>query len=531
MQEILEQIRSVVRGIWLKKRYIIIFSWLIALIGWAAITAMPDKYSASARVYVDTQSLLKPLLRGMTISNNPDDQVRLMVKTLLSRPNLEKILRMVDLDILANNQSEFDELVEELSSNITLARTAKDNLYTITFAGEDPVKATQIVQAVLKVFVDNTVGQSRDETLIAKQFFTDQIAEYERRLAEAEQRLTQFKQKNGDLISQQGTSYYSALTALETNLKKTQLQQREVESQLNAAKQKLAGERPTFGLLTQAQKRKYTTSYDGRIRLIQDTLDALTLKYTKEHPDVREASSRIEHLKRLRDQEISEIIQVASEGNGSSIQALDTNPVFQEMKIKVLELENRLVGINVRVADMTERVNGLRSKIHLIPEVESQLTALNRGYSVTKQKYEELLKRRETARLGEQADQSVDDIQFKVIDPPRAKEKPTGPNRVLFYTLILFAGLSIGVTTSFVMSQINSVVMGPFQLTQLTGIPVLGTVSNINDSQYGQNNRTKNAVFFALVGLLVTVYFLIIALEMSDSLLPQIRDIAQGIIS
>ena len=217
MQEILEQIRNVVRGIWLKKRYIVIFSWLIAVFGWAAITTMPDKYSASARVYVDTQSLLKPLLRGMTVSNNPNEQVRLMVKTLLSRPNLEKILRMVDLDILANNQQEFDQLIQQLSSNISLARTSKDNLYTITYSGNDPVKATQIVQAVLKVFVDNTVGQSRDETQIAKQFFSEQIAEYERRLGAAEQRLTEFRQKNGHLISQSGNGYYTTLGSLEQN--------------------------------------------------------------------------------------------------------------------------------------------------------------------------------------------------------------------------------------------------------------------------------------------------------------------------
>ncbi len=530
MQEILEQIRSVVRGIWLKKRYIVISSWLIALIGWAAITTMPDKYSASARVYVDTQSLLKPLLRGMTISNNPDEQVQLMVKTLLSRPNLEKILRMVDLDILANNQSEFDQLIKRLSSNIELERTNKDNLYTITYAGNNPVKSTQIVEAVLKVFVDNTVGQSRDDTLIAKQFFTDQIAEYESRLAKAEQRLTVFRQKNGALISSSGSGYYNTLTSLENALDATQLEQREIESQLVAAKQKLAGERPSFGLLTHAQKLKYTTSYDGRIKLMQDSLDKLTLRYTEQHPDVREATSRINHLKKLRDQEIAEIIQVAANGDGSSIQSLDVNPVFQEMKIKVLDLENKLVGVKVRVSDLIAKVDALRSKIHLIPEIESQLTALNRGYNVTKQKYEELLKRRETARLGEQADQSVDDIQFRVIDPPRANEKPTGPPRALFYSLVLIAGLGIGVAVAFLMSQLKTVIMSPYQLTQLTGLPVFGTVSNIHEGSFSQNNRTKNAVFFSLIGLLITIYLIIIALEVSDSLLPQVREIAQGLL-
>ena len=263
---------------------------------------------------------------------------------------------------------------------------------------------------------------------------------------------------------------------------------------------------------------------------MQTSLDQLTLRYTNKHPDVREARNRIKYLQKLRDQEIAEMLQVSQAGNGTTFQTLDQNPVYQEMKMSVLGLENKLVGVKVRVADMEDKVTGLRSKIHLIPEVESQLTALNRGYNVTKQKYEQLLKRRETARLGEQADQSVDDIQFKVIDPPRASEQPTGPNRILFYTLVLFAGIGTGVGIAFIMSQINTVIMSPFQLTQLTGLPVLGTVSNINDAQYSQNLRTKNAVFFSILGLLVTVYLIIIALEVSDSLLPQIREIARGIL-
>jgi len=530
MQEILEQIRSVVRGIWLKKRYIVIFSWLIALFGWVAITTMPDKYSASARVYVDTQSLLKPLLRGMTVSNNPNEQVRLMVKTLLSRPNLKKILRMVDLDILANNQQEADALIDTLAANILLERTSRDNLYTISYSGNDPVKATQIVQAVLKVFVDNTVGQSRDETQIAKQFFSEQIAEYERRLLEAEDRLTKFRQKNGHLISTSGSGYYANLSRLEQQLDTTRLEQKEIEYQLAASRLKLAGEQPSFGLLTPSQKRSFSTSYDARIITLQNNLDQLSLRYTAEHPDVREIHTRIKYLQKLRDKEIAEIIQVAQSGNGSSIQSLDQNPVFQEMKLTVLNLENKLVGVGVRVNDLEYKVDQLRGKIHLVPEIESQLTGLNRDYNVTKQKYEQLLKRRETQRLGEQADQSVDNIQFKVIDPPRANETPSGPNRVLFYTFALIAGLGAGLGFAFLMSQINTVIMSPFQLTQLTGLPVLGTVSNINDTQFNQNQRTKNAVFFSLIGLLLTIYFIIIALEISDSLLPQIRDIAQGVL-
>ena len=86
-------------GFGLKKHYVIISTWLLCPIGWLGVTTLPDQYESSARVYVDTQSLLRPLMKGLMVETDPNTQIRLMIKTLLSRPNLERITRMTDLDL------------------------------------------------------------------------------------------------------------------------------------------------------------------------------------------------------------------------------------------------------------------------------------------------------------------------------------------------------------------------------------------------------------------------------------------------
>ncbi len=524
MQQFFEQIWIIARGIWLKKRYIVLVSWAVCISGWIAVTTIPDQYQASARVYVNTQTLLKPLLQGLTLNANAQQQVNLMVKTLLSRPNLEKILRMVDMDILTNNKTEFDALVDSLSKKIKMSATTRENLYTISFSGADPSQAEDVVKAVLKVFVENTMGQSRSDTLTARNFLNEQINEYEKRLAKNEQQLTEFKQLNGNLIVGRDTGYYNVLKQYQDQYERSNLLLIEKQTQLKMANQQLAGEMPSFGILLPRLSQSITTQFDQRIASLEQRLDQLILRYTEQHPDVIEVTNRLAKLNQLRVQEVAEFSRLYDE-NGVVNSALNENPVFQEMRLNVINLEKDIAAITVRVKAYKDKVVNLKSKINLIPEVEAKLTALNRGYLITKQKYEEMLRRRESALLSEKADLSVDDIQFKVIDPPRVKPKPVGPNRFFLNSVVLILGIGSGVGIAFLLSQLSSVVLTPFQLTQISGYPVLGSVSLSGNETIIRKNSIKNVLFASLLLGLVIVYAGILIVDVSvpiNSALPML---------
>lgn len=118
MQEIIGQLLDYLRGIWRNRWYAMVCAWIICLIGWAVVYRMPDQYQASARVFVDTQSVLRPLLQGLAVTVNPDAQIGLMTRTLLSRPNLEKIARNADLDIRAQDTDALEDLLNSLQSTL-----------------------------------------------------------------------------------------------------------------------------------------------------------------------------------------------------------------------------------------------------------------------------------------------------------------------------------------------------------------------------------------------------------------------------
>src|SRR5690606_28291702 len=139
-------------------------AWLVCLVGWAVIATLPNQYSVTTRVYVDTDSLLAPLLKGLTVEPNLTQQVQVMQRTLLSRPNIERVIRMADLDLKARNQQEHDALLDSLSSRIEiLGDRGARNLFAIRYGSNDAAEALRVVQSLLTIFVESNVGDTRRE--------------------------------------------------------------------------------------------------------------------------------------------------------------------------------------------------------------------------------------------------------------------------------------------------------------------------------------------------------------------------------
>jgi polysaccharide chain length determinant protein (PEP-CTERM system associated) len=511
MQDLIEQMIDYLKAIWIKRRYIIVMSWLICPVGWYTISKMDDIYEANARVFADTQSILGPLLKGLTVEQNPENQIATMVNTLLNRTNLERITRMTDLDVHATTPQQYEALISRLRNNIIIRRTSrKDNIFIISFEDKDPEIARAVVNSVLTVFIENTLGDNRTDADSAQKFLVSQIREYENRLTTAEARLTEFKQKYRDVLPNESGGYYNQLQKEKGNLSQAQLELEEVENsviqlqnQLNLSAQNAQNNSDVI-----SDNTTVSSSFDGRIKVLEANLDGLLLRFTEKHPDVTEAQRLLASLYNSRKAELDsyyESLSKNSDGDGNNLNALNSNPVYQEMRIKVNELNAQAASLRVRVSNFSKRVEVLENKIHIIPEIEAELTALNRGYNITKAKYEALLGRNETAQIAQQADKSTSNINFRVIDPPRTPSTPIGPKRMLLTLGVTFLGFGAGIGLSLLFSQINPVVTSRNQVTKETGIPVFGVISATESLGLQQWHKRKRLIFIISNSLLITL--------------------------
>src|SRR6185312_16861339 len=153
-------------------------AWIAAIVGIGVALRIPDRYEASARVYVDTQTLLRPLLEGVSIQPNLDQQVVLMSCTLISRPNVEKLVRMADLDLAAKSNAAREELIDSVMQGLKLSGNASTNIYIISYRDQKPEQARKVVQALLTIFVDSSLGDKRVDTRTAVKFVDEQIRQY-----------------------------------------------------------------------------------------------------------------------------------------------------------------------------------------------------------------------------------------------------------------------------------------------------------------------------------------------------------------
>lgn len=503
LQQLYAQLLDYVKGIWIKKRYILIVSWLVCPIGFAYVLMLPDTYSSSARVHVDTRSMLAPLLRGLVINPNQAQEVSLIAKTLKSRDNLERIARETDLDLKAIGPGAFDELIRELERDIKISSGGRSNIYNISYRNEQPSVARNVVQETLNLLIEGSLGQNRVQSDSAYQFLQQQIDEYERRLTEAEMRVADFKRKYSDILPETG-SYYSRLKSAESNLAMTRRTMQELTEQI-------ASLRNNIKLMQNVESGEgfpIPTRYDSRIDSLEKKLDELKLRFTDEYPDVIETKNLLARLSELREKEVKSYND--SIANASAMSA--DNP----LSINIGQLESQLASLKVREADYESQIAELQAKIDFVPQLELEQKALNRDYGIIKGKYTQLLQRQDAAELGKKADISDDDLKFRVISPPVLPRQPSGPNRILLYTATIFIGFAAGLGLAFLVSQFSPVLMRAEQLSFLVSLPIYGTVTDLDFTAVKKKQRKHLFIFVALSSTLLATYGALVLLSLMN---------------
>jgi polysaccharide chain length determinant protein (PEP-CTERM system associated) len=488
------------RDMWAKRWLGLAAAWIVALAGVAAVSRVPDRWEAAARIYVDTQSIIKPLLQGLTVQPDIDQMVSMLARTLISRPNVERLVANANLDT-GMSAEERERLIQSLIAQIKVVNTTGgrgNNLYDISYRDVDAARARRVVAELVALFVASGQGEKREDTAEARKFIDEQIALYEAKLEEAENRLKDFKLRNFAVAGggAPGQDYFARMSAIQQELGTVEVDLRAAEQSRDALRRQLAQEQAE--LPTQRSSR--LADIDARINAQRIQLDELLRRDTDEHPDVVAA-------KRMIDQLQLERTQVAAQQAGGTLPlGPKENSAYEQIRVRLADAEANVASLHGRLAQMRARLQELQDSATKVPKVEAELAQLNRDYEVMRKNYEQLVQRRESAAISGDQDASAGLANFRVIEPPHVDPHPVFPSRAVLIASILLLSLAAGTGLCFALVRTFPTLRSLRELGALSGRAVLGSISLRTDSVAMAQERRWNVLFAPALGLLVAAY-------------------------
>lgn len=478
-------------------------AWGVALLGAAAVVVMRDRYEASARVFVDTQTVLKPLMTGLAFQPDVDQQVAMLAKTLISRPNIERLIQSPRIGLQNLSDKDREKVIDRYTKDIKVVSSGNANLFAITYKDINPQRAQHVVEELVSLFVTSGIVDKQRDSEQARQFLDDQIKSYESKLTEAENRVKDFKLRNFGLTGTSDKDYFARMSNSTEELSRLRIELQAAEQSRDALRRELANEDPTIpvealGPNMGSSATETETRLDGQRRL----LDELMRRYTDEHPDVVAVRRSIVQLEAQKKAEAE-----ARAKAGGKMRPAPTSPVFQKIRVALAEAEAKVASLRGQVGAQQAQLEQTRAMASKMPEVEAELTQLNRDYEVVRKNYEQLVTRRESASLGEKIDQTTKVAEFRVVEPPRVSPKAAQPSRLVVSLVTILAALAAGAGSTFGLSQLMGTVNDVRQLKEISGRPVLGSVSMVIGpamrEQVDKGNRLflVNVVAFFLVNI------------------------------
>lgn len=508
MNELWLQLREVLPGIWRQRWWGLLTTLLLGTLGAIGVLAIPNKYEATARVYVDTQSVLKPLMAGLAVTPNVDQQVQMMARTLISRPNVERVIRMSDLDLKITDPKARESLVDALVKQIDFKPSGGNNLYSVAYRDSSPEASRKVVQALLSIFVESNLGDKRRDSEQARRFIDEQIAMYEKRLVDAETALKEFKVRNLAVMPNLANDYVNTASNAQKEADTARLDLRQLENSREALRRQLADEKQTFisgeGGSGGPSLPRQATELEQRVERSRKMLDELTLRFTEAHPDVINTRRMLKELEVSLEAERRAM--AAGEVPRTSATTVIPNKVYQDIKVSLADTESKIAALRAKVADADARLAQARAASTTIPKIEAEYVQLTRDYDVNKKNYEALIARRESAAMSGDMESKSGVGEFRVIDPPRVAPQPVFPNRPLLLAGVLLASLAAGAGVAFLLSQLRPTFFDARSLRAYTGLPMLGTVSMLTDATARSRSR-RSVLAYSTASLLYLMVF------------------------
>lgn len=479
-----------------RKRVIVVLAFCVTTI--AVIVAgllWPQRYETSATIYVDQRNIIEPLLRGQAEIQGVDPAQEAKDKIYTSQI-LEKVARDAGLIDDAASSKEIASAIAWLGGGGGIKiRNSGKNYIKVSFMSSNQDVSFNVVNALINAFIRNIAETKRQESQKAFDFIQRQVDVYKEQLKVAEEKLENFNAGNVDGTER---SVDARITDLRSQLEELKLKGDELTSRRESIKTQLGNQREYLKVRTESD------IYRQRLQEALSRMDTLLISLTETHPDVISLKLQIEDYKAA----IIEIEQRESLPGTTNEADIVLNPLYEELRSNLAEVEISLNANTHRIKTISKLLEEEYERSQRLASRRADLSELTRDYNVTKDLYEDMLNRKEKARLSLTLDIEGQGTSYKVFEPPTFPLNPSGLKPLHFLLLAPLVGIfaPIGIVGVFVFLdprlRLSSDVKIISEAELLSVIPASRNAA----IDYQLKKDTIFAAFILLIGLLVSTW-------------------------
>lgn len=485
-----------------RRRWIILVPLVVAAVGSFIWTrTLPDVYRSEATVLIIPPQVSPTVVRP-TVDVRLKERIELMKRQILSRTRLEGIIEELNLYRAERKEMLMDQVIDLMQKNANIVagkagRRQDPNNIVVSFDSEDPNTAMQVTERLASLLVkENMEGRSgQSESTI--QFLQSQADESLRALQELEGRLEAFKKANAGRLPNQ----------IETNLQLMNGARQEVQAMTEGISQDRG--RQTALERTIADEMTFANVTGGRgtgrgdanatpaqqLATAKGALEALRLRYTEDHPDVRTAKGQVAELEKKVE---AEALQQPL--TGTSTAAL--TPAEAERQKRLSKLRGDLQAIDREIKLKQDRMQRAQrslgeheKRIQSAPALEAQMTDLMRNHGAMKNTYDGLVKKLQDARIASSLEERQVGEQFRISDAARRPDRPRSPDRIRLNLIGACLGLGLGLAIAGLLEYRDTSVRTEEDVLVALSLPVLALVPTIRTSLVDSRDRRRRRRF------------------------------------
>ena len=458
-----------------RRRTLVVMFAVTALLGLAAGLFWPKKYVASTSVLVQESNIIKPLMEGRAVATTNADRASIAREVIFSRKVMGEVLQAGGWMDKHPGALEQERIIENIKDRTVLSNV-RENLIRIEYADSSPERSWLVTRKLAELFIQESLAAKERESREAFEFISKQVEDYRRKLTDAEDKLKEFRRANVDARPGSETDTNTRISELRTQIENARMETMERRSQEHALVEQVSGE----SAFSAVQSREF--QYRSRLADLQTELDKLLLTYTDKHPDVIRVRHQMQDL-----QEQVAAVQARQESGHTAARnaeaSLQINPLNLELRSKLAEVRRNAASAQSRMAASEAMLQSELERSRRIADSANVLSELQRDYDVNRDIYQDLLKRRENARVSMNLDADHRGLTFDIQEPAALPLRPQGFRFLHFGLAGMGMGVALPLLLLFGLMRWDPRLRSPNQVEQLTGLPVLASVPNYAELQ------------------------------------------------